>query len=408
MSVLSYFQIFASYWCSTVLYFLPGIISYRQYAMIIATLSILLTLRQFSLRSFRVPKKYFFFVCAFLLCVILFSVTPQIYGSDNVTHSSFFLVLAGQVLPIVIMVPFVSNNHVIEGKIKKITPIISLIFTVIAFFGTFRPTSKTGGGFAYNDNGLTYQTASYLAAYAAGLAEYYLLCKKEIEWHRIFRSSVMGIIMSIIIIINAISILVSGGRGGLVVYLIEIIVILFYWIRKNQINSNKILKIALVVGAIFGIGYFALRFASKADIATSGFNRFINTFTKGDQSGRNLIMKHAFESFLKSPIWGHGFGSVFYELNRHSHNLFFDVMVETGIVGLVIWVIFLASTIHKLIIFERNDVTESLWTIIFLDGMIMSLFSGYYLAQLPLLWVMVYVYFRDKKDSRIVEHDNKG
>lgn len=407
MSVLTYFQIFASFWCSTILFFAPNSITYRQYALIVSLLSVAVVIRQMLKRSFHLNFKHFIIVIVVMIVCGLYYFTRFLYGGIQVLYSSYFLVLLGQVLPIVAIAPFVSESEIPSIRIKQLAPIVSIIFSLIAFVGTFNPSGTTTGGYALNDNGLNYQTVSYLAAYAAGLAEYYLICKNDMKWLALFNLPFMGIVMSFIVLINALSILISGGRGGLVVFVAELFVSLAIWIKKNTVSSQSLLKILFVILLVFLAAFFSFRFANKANIATSGFERVINTFLYGDRSGRSFIQKMSFESFLKSPIFGHGFGSVFYEINGHSHNFFFDVLLETGIVGLIIWISMFLYTIRRLVLFAKNDITDSLWLFFFLDGFIMSLFSGYYLAQLPLFWVITFVLCKKTESKSEQDNDNK-
>ena len=40
----------------------------------------------------------------------------------------------------------------------------------------------------------------------------------------------------------------------------------------------------------------------------------------------------AWNAFTKSPVFGHGLGSVFYEVGFYSHNIFTDMLCEGGVV----------------------------------------------------------------------------
>ena len=107
----------------------------------------------------------------------------------------------------------------------------------------------------------------------------------------------------------------------------------------------------------------------------------------------------ALSSFNEKPILGKGFGSVFFALGFHSHNVFFDVLVEGGIVGFSAIVIILLITIRRGLALFRYDYTEMLWFIIFLNGSIMSFLSGYYLANVPLLFgiFIIMIKYKDRK-----------
>lgn len=152
----------------------------------------------------------------------------------------------------------------------------------------------------------------------------------------------------------------------------------------------------MVVVIILGV----ITFASSYGGATSGFSRIVNTVETQDENGRDFLRAMALNSFLESPILGHGFGSVFYEIGEYSHNCVTDALVETGIIGAGIFVFLIIYVWKKSGQMMRYDITNFLWRIIFLDGIVMSLFSGYYLAHLPIYWTVGFV-LSFKREKRV-------
>ena len=116
MKILSYIQIFASYCCSVLLFFLPGIITYKNFALIIAILSAIYILYYIIKNKF-IISKFFAFTFVILICIgIAYKyLTPALYGySLQGARESEFLVFIGQLLPCVLTAVLVGENE--EGR----------------------------------------------------------------------------------------------------------------------------------------------------------------------------------------------------------------------------------------------------------------------------------------------------
>ena len=103
-------------------------------------------------------------------------------------------------------------------------------------------------------------------------------------------------------------------------------------------------------------------------------------------------MKEGLKWYGEKPVFGHGVGSVFFEMGTYSHNFITDAMVEVGVIGTFILFSLFIILVFKAIKDIYHDISDSLWLIIFLDGLVMSLFSGYYLAQIPLWWSVAFYF----------------
>ena len=125
----------------------------------------------------------------------------------NDKFNSYFMVFFAQTIPAIISATMIGNDLNIQYGIKKITPIISILFTFLVINGALNPTSVTSGGYAINDYGLDYNSISYFAAYATGFALYYVIFFDEINWYSLFKLKIFKIIGYIIPFINLFCIL---------------------------------------------------------------------------------------------------------------------------------------------------------------------------------------------------------
>jgi exopolysaccharide production protein ExoQ len=101
-------------------------------------------------------------------------------------------------------------------------------------------------------------------------------------------------------------------------------------------------------------------------VVSIGLSEVLN-FTVGDASltGRDQIWKHSLALFWQSPIIGRGYGAVWNVGNfslleipqlsevfllKGGHNGYLDVMTESGIIGLILTIIFLVSIVYRLLV----------------------------------------------------------
>lgn len=391
MSIFIYFVVFASFFSASILYFAPGLITYKQIVSILGLLFYTLFLFKIICNRFMIKKKLFNTIIVCIVILLLYLITPLVYKRTNQLWYSYFLVLIGQVIPAVLLGYYIGQSKRIQNQMIRFTPIIAIIFTFISFNAAVFPTSATSGNFAFNTNGLDYNSASYMAACASGFAQYYIIMHRYIDWFSMFKRKAMKYIFCVLVIFNLVSILIAGGRGGLIVFSCISIISFFVVVIKRKKNiSNFIGNIFTLILCIMII-YFAIYIAINSNIDTLGFERIINTIQYGDSSGRSEIITQAINTFINNPF-GHGLGSIFFEINTYSHNYFIDCLVEIGLIGMIIIVYLYIYIIKRLVSMFKNNMFDYLWIIIFVFGFVQSFFSGYYLVQIPIYFVISFIY----------------
>ena len=280
----------------------------------------------------------------------------------------------------------------------KLAPVLAFLFTLLAFVSTFFHTSETSGGFIDNEYGLNYQTISYVSAYGAAFSGYFLVCREDVRLFATSYTKLLSLIMMFFMYLNFVIILFAGGRGGFIAFGVQ--VLLFFIVRFKYMTTNQ--KVFTAFGAIvllFLIVPITISFVEHSTFEGSGFGRILDFIYKNEQSGRENIRALAINSFLEKPILGHGIGSVFYEIGHYSHNSLLDVMVETGMIGLFVYVAILYMAFARMVRCVRHNRKEYLWLILFLGSLSMSLSSGYYLAQLPLWWSIAFIFTRQHQSA---------
>jgi len=162
------------------------------------------------------------------------------------------------------------------------------------------------------------------------LVFFFFLKKRRFLWFLIF------CFFSLILVL-------TFSRGGYLGFLAGFsIVILFSW-SKIAAEDRSFLKRGAVLFLLL-----AILFGGAA------LGRFYSSFNlnEGSNSGRLLIWQESFDFFLKNPFLGSGLGNYSLSLDPYvdyrnpitSHNLYLDILAETGIFGLSAWLWFIFAS----------------------------------------------------------------
>lgn len=344
-------------------------------------------------RKGKVPFIFGLIFIVYAIVIGLYAlVTPAIYSTiPESNYKGSLLCLAGQILPNGLFACFVAEDEQLQVKVKRLAPLVGTVFAIIALICTLRPTLVTSGGLMDNENGLGYQRVSYMAAYSAALMEYYLLTRHT-EVNFFFFKNKLGVVVSgIVVFLDMLVTLFSGGRGGFVAFVAFFIISVFLALRFGHYHIKSFFRVFLV-GLIAVIGaYVANWYVLKSSLSTSGYGRIIALITGAGDNRRYDKIKTAIDLFSQKPILGHGFGSVYWELGQYTHNFFTDTLVEGGLVLTFIAVSILLYCFVSSIRLIRLDNTDLIWFYFFLCGFTLSMFSGYYLTQIPLWWGLSFV-----------------
>lgn len=160
--------------------------------------------------------------------------------------------------------------------------------------------------------------------------------------------------MSIIFII---SILLTGKRAH-IIFLLATIVMAYYIYLSNRQRSRVIKMLALLVGMIV-VGYLIFLYVPALAVF---IQRFGDAAESGDVTlGRTAFWTLAIEEFKKHPIFGIGWGE-FQKINPrgwHAHNIYVQILCETGIVGFslyLIWFLYFLVTTTSIFLKERKRI----------------------------------------------------
>lgn len=135
----------------------------------------------------------------------------------------------------------------------------------------------------------------------------------------------------LIIIIGAL--LLTGKRAHLVFAIASSFLI--YWINNVNQKKKRFLKlIGIMIGAIV---IFTIA-VNQIPALSNTFRRFLETSESGNVlMGRDVFYSASIMQFFKSPIFGIGWRQMFTIIGHDSHNIYIQLLAETGIVGFSIY-----------------------------------------------------------------------
>lgn len=175
------------------------------------------------------------------------------------------------------------------------------------------------------------------------------------------------------------SILLDGGRSAILAYSTFIVCICTF-------NRTARLKLLFTYVATW-LTYFSILFFSSHSASS------VSSIARETTSGRYELWVNAFQCWVQSPIFGCGFYQLaqYSGLPAHPHNLFIQVLTETGLVGFS-FLTYIICTIARNISWNLK---ENYFVIsAFIAVTIELSFSGihvYPVTQVALLWLFIFL-----------------
>ena len=153
-----------------------------------------------------------------------------------------------------------------------------------------------------------------------------------------------------------IGIALTNKRASLILNILTVLIIFLLYKKSNSFKYKNILKIYCCL--LLGIVLFVILF-KRTDIFTGIIAK--NSLLKDSNditNGRLALWHYALDKFYEHPVFGVGLKSIYNTLSMDVHNVYLQLLAETGIIGFVIFTIALfAFTIKPLIEFKNLKYT---------------------------------------------------
>ena len=188
------------------------------------------------------------------------------------------------------------------------------------------------------------------------------------------------------VFVSGIGCIVGGGRGAFLHLVCSTGYIVYRVLGRND-RRNRFGKYFLIAAGAVVMVYLSIHFNI---FESAGAMRVSQNLTT-DYS-REYARRVAIDSFLKSPIIGHGIGSVWWEYGFYTHNVLLDFLVETGIIGAIIMVVTVFTMLIRLVRGSKTNSFDMFMLLVLLAMMVEHAFSGYWIASSNSFLVFGYVY----------------
>ena len=172
-------------------------------------------------------------------------------------------------------------------------------------------------------------------------------------------------------------IVVVASRGGFISALVALMIIPVTFNKLGLLR--KLGLVVLLVAGTWFIFFYAPQLFPNLQASTARLSETSSELTSGTLTGRRVIWAAGFELFREYPFFGVGQGGferavvdTSYGRSVSSHNAYLSVLVQTGLVGLVLFLLVIASVLLPALIgrFKQRS-----FTIILLMTLLVSIFS---------------------------------
>ena len=265
-----------------------------------------------------------------------------------------------------VLLPFLLVNrlNLAEIEIVKITNYVLIGLLLFAIFSTIAHSDQIGSGVRSeiifgDENLLSPLILSYSGSLGIGIGMTTVLREK--------RPNFWAFTGLITCVASIFPFFLGGSRGAIISLALPILLLVVLMSRRQAI-------IALVASSIM-ILFIAL---ASIYLGSELFERLLNTRERiGAEAGaetRVLLWRSSIEQFQGSPIFGDSLENLAF--NFYPHNIFLEVMISTGLLGLIPFVTLIFMALFKCFSIMKYRPNHAGIVFMLVNSLIQSLFSG--------------------------------
>lgn len=249
-----------------------------------------------------------------------------------------------------------------------------------------------------NVGGASYQTMSYMAGFTFCLNLCLILWGKQYERFSLFKGEKWNIVAYLMLTVQLLACLISGGRGGFVLLALGSAYMLY---RSRNLGKMLILCIVGVIIAFASSSLFDTELFAKLQNSTARTFNYLDSDTEHviEVSGRSDIVEHTINIIKEDNFMGRGLFRSIQEF--YPHNFLLEVLEQGGILYLLFWVVALIAitrNINKMINQEHLEIILplALYPAVFL------MLSGTYTYNTLFWFVISFVWTKCELDSKTI------
>lgn len=264
--------------------------------------------------------------------------------------------------------------------IHRLMPLLCIILTPLFVKATLENAMMSGQ--MHLEGGMNYQTVAYNLAVLFGISVYYTFINK------VYKNIFVKVALLACLPLQIVACCMSGGRGGVVLLVIYVLMMMYIMLKSRIVSKHQLLFILFFCSLSF---IFIANYLNLWNSA--GFTRSSGLMEDKDRFELWASIWHFVES---NHYMGYGLGGDYFTFGFYTHNIILDFILETGIIGFCI----LFAIFYKIYIFIfKKSFTDDIFillSIIGVFGLVMNMFSGYWITTYA-HWMMLGVYVTYKK-----------
>lgn len=341
----------------------------------------------------------------FYLIPLIFCFIYLIESQFNKATYNYFILYLAFSFPATYIGTYVATNKSLKSMAKW-WELVSLIITlglIISFPKiVFLKEVSLGGA--------SYQSISYMAAYAYSINLFSLLFRDKYPRFKFFQSKLFNAISFLFLFFQIICVFISGGRGGFVVVFFSSVIMLYKKFKGHIIRGKVILvSIAIILSIILLPKILPEEVKNTIQIGSGRVFSYISSegIDMSESSGRDIVYSTVTKSIIEQPIIGHGIFNA--NASEHAaHNIFLEFLLQGGIMYFLFWIMILVLLYYKYIRTLKVDNINLLLIPIAIYPFIELLFSGSYMTTSLFWFVIAYVFnFKSKKEESLYIQNSK-
>ena len=240
------------------------------------------------------------------------------------------------------------------------TSVVFVGLTVLFYREYLGQVSRLSLAMAQGDGYISPLALSYVSALVLAMIVVFWLHNKKTLRQRVY--------LSVLIVLLLIPFFLGASRGAVVALAV---VGGFFIVVQRGLKY----RIQLLLGSVLVL---AVALYAQEYLGTGVFDRMANLLRDietGSATAVRLVMwRDGWEQFLEAPFFGN---SLQLETFRfHPHNMFIEVFIATGVIGMVAFIGFLVGVFWSAVTIVRDWPNQAWVVVVFLIGFVNNVFSG--------------------------------
>ncbi|WP_162053458.1 O-antigen ligase family protein [Pontibacter pamirensis] len=297
-------------------------------------------------------------------------------SSYHISNESFLLYfLSFGFFPFLLL--FLKKDYPVDYKLYKYAVLISgfllAVLTIVFYREYIGTVGRISLAVSRDENYMSPLALSYSGSMSMGVALSLLFTTENSKYSKIGLVSVA--------ILSCVPFFLGASRGSVIALIVPFLLFIAY--QKNKVKSMRLLLVLIFVS--FLVVTLSEYFGSSV---ISRFVGIESDISEGSSSASRItIWDIALEHFYNNPIFGDSLEVR--ETGNHPHNIFIEVLLTTGILGMIPFLYLIIKAFKNSVIIIKNNPESSWIMIIFLQSLIQHLFSGS-IYSASWLWFSLY------------------